>query len=391
MSRRDWIGVSIVIVLVVSLAIFLFNKQKTGLAPAQTASEITTPSSQLAVEPKLTSETVLEGLSNVWDIGFLPDGSAIFTERAGTISAVKTGKKSEIHKVADIWEKGEGGLMGLVVDPDFAKNRFVYACYNTTNDIRVSRWKVNAEVTALEEQINIITGMPVNKTTFPGRHSGCRPRFDGEQHLWIGTGDVAIGTHPQDPKSLGGKVLRVDRDGRGVQGNLSAPFDTRIFSYGHRNVQGLALLDKPINGIYGFGIEHGSTEDDEINPLKAGNFGRDPVPGYDDKAPMTDKTKFPDAIEAVWSSGSPTIAPSGATIITGSKWGTFEGKLAVAVLKAKHLRLFIFDQNGKITDEKELFADEFGRLRSAVMGPNNDLYLTTDNGNNTDKIIRIIP
>ncbi|MES2971117.1 MAG: PQQ-dependent sugar dehydrogenase [Patescibacteria group bacterium] len=388
MGKRDWIVTAFIVLVGLGLAGFLQNSLKSGLKPANISTSTLSTGAQ-AVEPKLTSETLLSGLSNVWDIGFLSDGTALFTERSGTISKIDNNKKVVVYTVNDVVAKGEGGLMGLVVDPDFTTNRFVYACYNTANDIRVSRWKVDATATALTDQINIITGMPVNKTTFPGRHSGCRPRFGADNKLWVGTGDVAIGTNPQDPKSLAGKILRVDRDGKAAEGNLSAPFDARIYSYGHRNVQGLALLNEPKNGVFGYSVEHGSARDDEINPMKSGNFGRDPIPGYNDNAPMTDKTKFPQAIEAVWSSGEPTIAPSGATIITGNKWGTYEGSLVVAVLKAKHLRLFTFDQSGKITAEKELFKEEFGRIRSAVMGPNNDLYLTTDNGNSSDKITRV--
>ena len=104
-------------------------------------------------------------------------------------------------------------------------------------DVRVVRWTINSGVTALTNRTDIVTGIPVSS----GRHSGCRPRFGPDGRLWIGTGDAAVATNPQDPQSLGGKVLRVDTNGKGVAGNAPAPFDPRIYTYGHRNVQGLAF------------------------------------------------------------------------------------------------------------------------------------------------------
>lgn len=341
--------------------------------------------------PELDAQVIASGLNHVWDVGFLSDDTPIFTERAGTISKLDQGQKVVLATVPNVQAVGEGGLMGLAVDPDFAENRYIYACYNTPEDIRVSRWKVNPDVTALTEQTDIVTGMPVNTSTFSGRHSGCRPRFGAEGYLWIATGDVAIGTNPQDPQSLGGKVLRVDRDGQAAPDNLGGPFDPRIFSYGHRNVQGLAMFDEVRDGAYGYSVEHGPSVDDEVNLLQPGNFGWDPKPGYNESVPMTDTTKYPDAVEAVWSSGDSTIAPSGATIITGSKWGAMEGWLAIAVLKDNQLLALAFDSIDNPTSQDILFEDEFGRLRSAVIGPSNNMYLTTDNGNNQDQIIQVSP
>ena len=378
-----------VALLAVSFAVFVILRVQKSLAPAPDNA----PSIQQGQTgiPQLTEEVVMSGLSNVWDIGFLPDGTALFTERAGTISKIAGNNKQVIHTVTGIYAKGEGGLLGLVVDPDFSKNRYIYACYSTDKDVRVGRWKVNADISGLEEQQNIVTGMPVNTRFFPGRHSGCRPRFGADGYLWIGTGDVAGGTNPQDPKSLGGKVLRVDRNGKGAPGNFGGEFDSRIYNYGHRNVQGLAMYDQPKNGLYGYSIEHGPDKDDELNPLKLGNMGWNPVPLYNELVPMTDKQKYPDAIDPVWTSGGSTIAPSGMTFISGKKWKSLEGRLAMAVLKNKHVRVFELDDSGKPKSEEVLFLNKYGRIRSVVMGPENNLYLTTDNGDGQDEIIRVIP
>ena len=133
--------------------------------------------------------------------------------------------------------------MGMAIDPQFATNRFIYVCMASIlptagNDVRVMRWKVNANYTAATDRIDIVTGAPVNVSTAElGRHSGCRPRFGPDGHLYVGTGDAAVGTAPQDLRSLGGKVLRIDRIGNGVPGNPGGFHDPRIFSTGHRNVR----------------------------------------------------------------------------------------------------------------------------------------------------------
>ena len=164
--------------------------------------------------------------------------------------------------------------------------------------MRVTRWRVDETFTALTDRTDIVTGIPVNTDGQLGRHSGCRPRFGPDGYLWVGTGDAALGSVPQDPLSLGGKVLRITRDGAGAPRNPGAPLDPRIWSYGHRNVQGLAF--RPTDGL-GVSVEHGPGTDDELNLLTEGNFGWDPVGAggsYDESGPMTDLGKFPDAVPA---------------------------------------------------------------------------------------------
>lgn len=341
-----------------------------------------------AKTPELSVQTVLENLDHAWDITFLANGTALFTERSGAVSAIKNLARIQLTQIEDVESVGEGGLMGLAVDPDFAANPFIYTCYNTASDIRVVRWKLDSAVSNLSAKYPIVTGMPASAG---GRHSGCRMTFGPDGYLWIGTGDAAMGANPQNPKSLGGKILRVDRDGKAAPGNLGAPFDPRIYSYGHRNTQGIAFLQHPRGEITGYSAEHGSSIDDEVNVLKQGNFGWDPDPGYTERnIPMTDKTKFPGAIDASWSSGFPTQAPSGLAEITGEKWQAWNGTLALAMLKAKHLKIFTLDQSGKITNEEKILTD-YGRLRDVEQAPDGSLYITTDNGDNKDKILRLTP
>lgn len=388
MNRREKTLLVLVLLLTLSGGAWYYAHLQNAFVPENVQTPNGTEQSAIDV-PRLESESVVTGLSNVWDLGFLPDGTMLFTERSGTISKVHEGQRVVLHAIDNVFVRGEGGLLGLAVDLEFEQNRFIYVCYNTPEDVRVSRWVVNEDVTGLAGQTDIITGMPVNPS---GRHSGCRPQVDGQGNLWVGTGDVAVGSHPQDPASLGGKILRVNRDGQPVEGNLGEPFDPRIFSYGHRNVQGLVLFESPRAGAFGYSAEHGPDRDDEVNVLTSGNFGWDPVPGYNERVPMTDTDKFPDAVAAIWSSGSPPIAASGATLITGDSWKAYENRLAVAALRGQHLRLFEFDAGGRrVLDERQLFVGEFGRLRSTVMSPDNSLYLTTDNGSSRDEIIKITP
>ena len=232
---------------------------------------------------------------------------------------------------------------------------------------------------------DIVTGIPLN--TASGIHSGCRLRFGPDGYLWVGTGDAAIGTTPQSRSSLGGKVLRVTRNGAGAPGNLGAPFDSRIYNYGHRNIQGMAF--RASDGL-GVTIEHGPNSDDELNRLLPGNFGWDPVPGYNQAVPMTDRTKFPSAIPAGKSSGSPTVAPSGATFVSGSQWGSWNGKLVVALLKQRALWVADVNAWGQVTDDGVALVNQ-GRLRSVTQGPDGNLYVTTDNGGGTDRILRLTP
>lgn len=344
------------------------------------------PSDSETKSPELTSTTLLDDLDHPWDIDFLPDATLVFTERSGDISKLKDGKKTVLESPTDIETGGEGGLMGLAVDPDFATNRFIYACLNTTKgDVRVARWVVDAQTESLSARSDIVTGIPAANS---GRHSGCQIAFGPDDNLWIGTGDAADESEPQNLSSLGGKILRVDRDGKAAEDNANGT-DKRIYSYGHRNTQALAFYESKTGESYGVSVEHGSDKDDEVNQLSPGNFGWAPGSGYDESVPMTDTRKFPNAIESVWSSGSTTIAPSGAAFLSGSAWGRLNGWLAVSVLKDQKLMLLNID-DGSVNGTRDYFTSEHGRLRAATLGPDGALYVSTDNGVN-DSILRVAP
>ena len=339
----------------------------------------------------LSVTTILGGLDHPWELAFIPGGNLVFTERVGRIDILVGTQRRILATPTDVVANGEGGLLGLAVDPAFATNRRIYTCLVSNRaglDVRVVRWRLNEALTALTDRVDILTGIPANGG---GRHLGCRLRFGPDGMLWVGTGDSATGPIPQSSTSLGGKVLRITTDGAGAPGNAGAPFRSEVFTYGHRNVQGIAFAP---NGTP-YAIEHGTDRDDEVNRLvRGGNYGWDPIPAgggtaYDESRPMTDLAKFPNAQRPVWASGLPTIAPSGATFLTGSRWSGWDGTLALAVLKDHHLRVFGLDGNGNSVVQQWQKVPDHGRLRTAVIGPNNSLYLATDE--NPGEILRVDP
>jgi len=327
--------------------------------------------------PDLAVTARVDGFQRPWDVQFTPDGTTLVTERGGTLARVAGTARAVVATVPDVRPGGEGGLMGLAVDPDFAANSWIYECHTaaSVDEVHVVRHRVLPGYAGLADATPIVTGIPANGG---GRHQGCRVVIGPDGDLWVTTGDAALPTPPQDRTNLGGKVLRMQRDGSPDPGNPGvvdpgAGWDPRVFSYGHRNVQGLAF--RPSDGA-AFSVEHGTGRDDEINLLSAGaNYGWNPVgaPGaYDESNPMT----FAGGTPAVWSSGSPTIAPSGAAFLSGSLWGAREGQLAVAVLKGTRLMLVGLD-GGNVTSVETRITDQ-GRLRTAQLGPDGRLWLVQD-------------
>jgi glucose/arabinose dehydrogenase len=349
--------------------------------------------------PPLSIGLTRGGLSFPWDVRWTPANAnpanaMVYTERPDGLSIVAGGNKILDWRPADLLVMSESGMMSLDLAPDFTTSRRVFVCFASTlgPDVRIARLTLNAGYTAVTNRTDIVTGMPVNPVGELGRHSGCRLRFGPDRALWVGTGDAAVGTNPQSPVSLGGKVLRIDQNGAGVAGNAGFPFDPRIMSWGHRNVQGIAF-----RGLQAFAIEHGTGCDDEVNRLVVGNYGWDPIPQrpgnpqYDESAPMTDLRKFPQAIRATWSSGCPTIAPSGGTFVFGRQWGTWNGGLVMGVLKGQHLRMLQISADGTRTLAQSVSLTDHGRLRTPAVGPDGALYVTTGNGANIDDILRVTP
>ena len=352
---------------------------------AQTESNAVVGEREPAPEPTVVA--FVSGLSVPWGMTFAPDGTMLFTERGGRLSSrLADGTVQPVSAdFDDLLVSGEAGLMAIAADPAFASNRRFYTCQaHTGPEVQVIAWTFNDDTYTAATRVAdpLVGNIPA-----ASRHSGCRLRFGPQRYLWIATGDATVGTAPQDLNSLGGKVLRVDAaTGAAAAGN---PFGSRLYTYGHRNVQGLARRPGT-NQMWS--VEHGPRLDDEINLLSAGgNYGWDPVPGYDEGVPMTDLVKFPGAVEARWSSGNPTLATSGGIFLEGAQWGRWDGRLAVATLKGSSLRLFEFTDDGAFVSQVVVpeLDGRYGRLRTPLLGPDGALYVTTSNGRGQDKILRV--
>jgi len=345
--------------------------------------------------PEFTEETVLTGLTRPWDIIFLSDTGDEFlmTEKRDGFVYSNNGSTQKLPTPDDFYSIGEGGLMGMAIDPEYGQNNYVYVCYNTVvSDVQVVRYHLETNGPELTDPTPIITGIPAHERS---RHSGCQLEFGPDGFLWVGTGDAADETTAQDLQSLGGKVLRVDRDGNAAFDNLQGGADLRVYNYGHRNVQGLGFFDPRYQfEAPGISIEHGSDIDDEVNALVQGNFGWDPDPGYDEAGvPMTDLEKFPDAVEAIWSSGDSTIATSGGTIIHGEEWLGWNQAVAVAAQKGSHVMILRLNKDLTVKDTTRILDGTQGRIRTVQQSPDGSLYVLTDNREEpgTDRVLKLTP
>lgn len=338
-------------------------------------------------------EVIADGLEHVWGLSELPSGQLLITERPGRISTVSDGEVTQVTAdLDDVQAQGEGGLMGLEISPGFADDRTFFTCYaSTSGSVVVVSWELSEDLASADRGEVLVDDLPLNPS---GRHSGCRLRIGPDQMLYVGTGDAAMGSNPQDLSSLGGKVLRVDpATGQAPAGNPFSdsedPQTQLIYSYGHRNVQGLAV--QPGTGEI-YAVEHGPAVDDEVNLLQAGgNYGWDPVGSgsYDESVSMTDES-LDGAVAAVWSSGDSTIATSGAAFLAGEQWGEHEGVLAVAALKGSGLFLVdVAAPEVRVSQAPELDGD-YGRLRTVEPAADGGIYVTTSNGSD-DQILKVTP
>ncbi|KKR87045.1 MAG: Quinoprotein glucose dehydrogenase [Candidatus Curtissbacteria bacterium GW2011_GWA1_41_11] len=318
--------------------------------------------------------TVAKNLEVPWAIAFLPDGGILVTERPGRVRLIdKNGnlQNEPISQISAVEQFGEGGLMGIALHPEFEKNNFVYLYYtyagdqdNTLN--RVSRFTFDKK--SLKDETIIVNAIPGNRF-----HNGGRIKFGSDGFLYITTGDSQDPSLAQDTNSLAGKILRVTENGSPAPDN---PFANLIFTYGHRNPQGIAWDSK---GRL-WETEHGNTATDELNLIEIGqNYGWPTIRGDQTQEGM----KSP-----VIHSGDQTWAPAGAAFLNGSIF--FAGLRGQALFEAKI-------ENGK-TNLVEHLKGQLGRLREVVVGPDNMLYITTSNRDgrgvptsDDDKIIRLNP
>jgi aldose sugar dehydrogenase len=371
--------------------------------------------------PTLTRTTVVSGLQNPWDLAFTPDGTMLYTEKCRGLSArfangttVRLFGTSGSALVApDLFCEGQSGVHGIAVDPDFASGtRYIYvfmASNLTTNPRtnRVVRLQLSADTMSASNRTDIITDIAFkdvgNGVGGSGAHSGGRMRFGPDGFLYVTTGDNHNATLPQDLSRLGGKVLRVDRNGAAAPGNNTpSGGDPRIFTYGHRNVQGITFrpAGQP-NAGQPFTAEHGPNHSDEVTPLVAGgNAGWDPknraglmcpdnycgYAGDTTTMPMTDTTRFPTAIRPSWvlNSGGRGMGP--ALFLDGAQWKAWNGRLLVSIMAGGRIAVLQLDAAGMRTGDTTASLPAT-RSRSLVQGLDGNLYVATDSG----EIWRVVP
>ncbi len=384
----------------------------------------------------LKHEVVLDGLENPWDMAFLDDGTMLFTEKCKGLSVrMADGSVYALYGVgetagyasngSDLFCEGQAGMMGVAFDPDFANNRRLYV-YSTSNmstphTNRLMRFTVNEDFTAVSDRADIVDDVPYKMAASnhpfggPGAHNGGRVRFGPDGALWLTTGDTHNGEVPQSPTMMGSKVLRMDTDGNAHSENAPpAGFDQRIYTYGHRNVQGIAFHPETGEAI---AAEHGPWHSDEITILQnGGNAGWDPRPNMAGRAdcpdnycgyspnqeggmnryeraaymPMTDFATYPDAMPPIWQNNGWSQGTSSAAFLDGEAWGDWDGAMVVGIMGigfggtpiGQRLDVIQFnDDNTDVEDVTEMTLPmETGRFRSVVMGPDGSLYTAIDEG-----------
>lgn len=346
----------------------------------------------------LRVETVAEGLSHPWGIAFLPDGSALVTERPGQLRLLSAeGALSEpIAGVPEVDARDQGGLLDVALDPSFADNRRVYLSFSEpgedgANSTAVARGTLSRDARALSDVGVIFSQQPKVAST---QHFGSRLVFDGAGDLFITMGERSKEEFRGQAQELGshlGKIVRIHPDGDVPEDN---PFIRtegalpEIWSYGHRNVQAAAI--NPETGAL-WEIEHGPMGGDELNIPEAGkNYGW-PVVSFGvnyDGTPVgsgePDGEGFEDAIYQ-W---TPVIAPSGMTFYGGDAFPDWQGNLFVGGLRATALVRLELDGNS-VTHEERMLEDLGLRIRDVVEGPQGALYLLTDEDDG--QVLRISP
>jgi glucose/arabinose dehydrogenase len=344
------------------------------------------PQAALAAAPTLTTSVVKGGLVYPWDIGFLPDGQMLVTERPGRVRVYASGSPgAALVRTVNIpvTAVGESGLMGLAVDVDFASNRYVYVCASQTVSgafrNRVLRYTVAADGAWGSMKV-LVGGMLAANI-----HNGCAVEMDRFGRLWVSMGDAGNGNLAQDRSSLNGKILRMNREGGTPTDNpVIGGIRNIVYSMGHRNVQGIAIRPGT-DQVYA--VEHGPNVNDEVNRIVAGgNYGWPCHTGASTAACGSSAT----TIGSLWASGGSTIATSGGTFVGGSQWADYNGHLFVSTLKEQDVRRFSINAAGtSLGGPATHFNAAWGRLRASVLGPGGQLYVSTSDGN--DEVIRISP
>lgn len=327
---------------------------------------------------------IAENLYVPWAIAISDEGKLYVTERSGTIRIIENGKlfpQPLITFHAPFISQGEGGLMGIALDPNYSRNHYMYVMHSYLEGN-----KVYNRVVRLVENNNRASIDRVLLHKIPGGqiHNGGRIKIGPDKRLYITTGDAGNSELAQDSISKAGKILRIELDGSIPQDNpiINSP----VYSLGHRNPEGLAWNSK--NVLYE--SEHGQSANDEINIIQPGaNYGWPMVQGSEGSTEIIIQ-------KPLIHSGEDTWAPAGITFVSQGPW---EGKLLVANLRGQQLLSISFNENGiGVNTVESWLKNQYGRLREVIQEKDGSIYLTTSNrdgrGNPDiadDKIIQLIP
>lgn len=329
---------------------------------------------------KYTTEIVVPDLNIPWGMVWLPDGSMLITEKEGTLIHYKDNQKIQIGNVPQVYNRGQGGLLDIELHPDYEQNGWIYITYSSEegsdrggNTALIRAKLENNQLTNIEKLYKGATN------TTRGQHFGSRIEFDNDGYLYFSIGDRGNrDVNPQDITRDGGKIYRLHADGSIPQDN---PFINEtgakkaIFSYGHRNPQGMAIHSDGTIWIH----EHGPRGGDEINPIKKGaNYGW-PVITYGinySGTPITNITEK-EGMEQPLYYWTPSIAPSGMDFITSDIYPEWKGDLLVGSLKYQYLELVELE-GYQVTNRVKLL-ENIGRVRNVRQGPDGYIYLAIEN------------
>ncbi|WP_239004512.1 PQQ-dependent sugar dehydrogenase [Paenibacillus tepidiphilus] len=330
-----------------------------------------------------TAEVLVTGLDVPWELAVAPDGRILLTERSGSLRVIENGKLRQtplLTLMEPFVSEGEGGLLGLALDPDFLENHYAYVYHSYRGEDnavlnRVLRLRLGSSQADIDKVL--LDGIPGERN-----HNGGRIKFGPDGYLYITTGERYEPDLAQEQDSLGGKILRIAADGSIPEDN---PWPgSPVYSWGHRNAQGLAW--QPDTGVL-YSSEHGQSAHDEINIIEPGaNYGW----------PVIQGSESGDGLQPpVLHSGDETWAPSGMTFITRGPWA---GELLVANLAGEQVLHISPEGEDGQPSVKELFRGEWGRIRNITEGPDGTLYLLTNNrdgrgepGGEDDRLIALKP
>jgi glucose/arabinose dehydrogenase len=329
----------------------------------------------------LTDKVLTDKLTFPWEVLWGPNNRLWVTERGGKISSIdpSTGNITLIKTISEVVSRGEGGLLGMVLHPDFATTPEVFVAYNYDN--AGSYFKKIVKFTysggTLINPVTLLDNIPASNI-----HNGTRLAISPDKKLFITSGDASVSSRAQDKNNPAGKIQRINLDGSIPSDNPIA--GSPVWSYGHRNPQGLVFVGDRL-----YSSEHGNTTDDEINIIQKGrNFGWPNVEGFCNTPGEQSFCSANNVVEPI-QAWTPTIAPSGIDYYNNDAIPQWKGSLLLAVLKDSELLQIKLNAAGTgVETVNTFYKNKYGRMRDVAISPDGKVYIITSNGSG-DKLIEV--